>query len=243
MSETYTRRPVPSAYNQGYFSTELATIQRVLASLASSSFSLSAAAPIHYDAGTTTVSHDASGVAAGTKGDATHSARVTVDADGHVTGLTEVAITGLTGTTVQAARLTSDVSTNGGAFVTSALTLPVLTGESWTFRWVLALGTSVGASGGISFRITAPSNTGHFGVENGVRTSAPFNQTSVADPLLFATTIANEDFSASISWAVIDASFYNFTADGTVDLQFKNNGSGETAILRQASAFTAVKTG
>jgi hypothetical protein len=60
---------------------------------------------------------------------------------------------------------------------------------------------------------------------------------------VFPTAYANGDFSASDTWAIIDVSIYNITANGTVDLQFKNSGGGETAILRQASTFTAVKTG
>ncbi len=58
--------------------------------------SVTGTAPISVATGTTTpvVSHDASGVTPGTFGDGTHVARVTVDAKGHVTGASEVAITG-----------------------------------------------------------------------------------------------------------------------------------------------------
>ncbi len=243
MAETYTRLPVPADYDPAYFSTALATIQRVLAGLTVSGIA-SATAPIHYDAPTQVVSHDVSGVSASTVGDATHVARVTTDVFGHITGLSSVAITGVGGTTVQAGRLTGDVSTSGGSYVTGFGTFPVLTGESWSFRWVLFLGTSVGASGGISFQVVHATSTAGRGISVGIRGGALFPQgVSSASPIVFPTAYANADFSASDTWVVIDASIYNLTADGTVDLQFKNAGGGETAILRPASTFTAVKTG
>lgn len=60
-----------------------------------------------------TLSHAASGVTAGTYGDGTHVPQFTVDADGHVTGVTEVAITGGGGGGTTTDALTFDVT--GGA--------------------------------------------------------------------------------------------------------------------------------
>jgi len=60
-----------------------------------------------------TLSHAASGVTAGTYGDGTHVPQFTVDADGHVTGVTEVAITGGGGGGTTTDALTFDV-TGGG---------------------------------------------------------------------------------------------------------------------------------
>jgi hypothetical protein len=54
---------------------------------------VTATAPIHSTGGTTPViSHDASGVTPGTYGDATHAAQMTVDATGHVSAASSVAI-------------------------------------------------------------------------------------------------------------------------------------------------------
>ncbi len=102
------------------------------------SVDLTATAPIDYDDVTATISHDVSGVAAGTYGSATLSAVITVDEFGHITEVTEDAIAGGGGSPFDApltppfaANFTavngatfSDTST--GMFVSGAAAVPAI---------------------------------------------------------------------------------------------------------------------
>jgi len=231
--DIYTRRVSKQQFDNGWFDTEFGNIQRAFNTLVAPSTITEANISLS-DLLTDDVTIARHGFAPKLPNDATK----------FLNGVGGYTVPTLLGTVVQSARLQSDVSTAGGTYITSLLTLPVLNGESWAFRWVLALGTSVGATQGISFQIVAPTNHAHFGVENSIRSAVAFSQPSSATPIVFATGVANGDFSGSPTWAIIDASFDTFTAGGTVDLQFKNLGGGsETAIIRQASTFTAVRTG
>jgi len=91
-------------------------------------FTITTTAPVHGGPVTLGVddalalSHDDSGVVAGTYGDATHVAQITVDATGHVTDVVEVAITAAPGTSPTLNEVPS--GTINGSNVTFTLAAP-----------------------------------------------------------------------------------------------------------------------
>ena len=169
---------------------------------------------------------------------------VTVMSDGaawvELSAITTPVSSGITGTT---ARLTSDTTTAGGAYVTAGLPVSVNSGDSWSIRWVLWLGTSAAASGGIGLQITQPGASAQRGLAFGVKAGGTFaSVVSSASTLALDTSFANADFSGGDAWCVVDASFDTFSSSGSVDLQFKNDGAGETAKIKRTSAVLAYRT-
>lgn len=105
--------------------------------------SVSGVAPIHVINGSTApiVSHDVSGVSAGTYGDATHVPVVTFDVDGHATGVTLAVISGGTGTVTSVGLTMPSGYVVTGSPVTGSGTLAV-TGPNTTKGDILAFDTA-----------------------------------------------------------------------------------------------------
>jgi len=233
--DIYTRRVSKQQFDNGWFDTEFGNIQRAFNTLVApstiteSNISLS-------DVLTDDVTITRHGFAPKLPNDATK----------FLNGVGAYSVPTLLGTTTQAARLTSDVSTSAGVYLTSLLTLPVVAGESWTFRWLLVIGTTGSPSVGVSFRIVTPACHAHYAIERGIHSGAEIIVVSDATPIIFGDSgnaVADNVYSGTPTWATIEATFETFGASGTVDLQFKNlGGGGQTVLLRASSNFTAVRT-
>ena len=142
----------------------------------------------------------------------------------------------------------TDISESAGSATSMGLSQAVTNGDSWKFRWTLAIGSSAGASGGVILSLSAPTgtvftanidaSTTGTGAIKMVATSASLANVNT----LLAQQLVTFDASAATAAGsiIIDLSVVGFTGSGTVDLLFKRTSLGETMIVRAGSSLEAI---
>jgi len=226
--DRYTRRLLPAGSDpQGFWTTELQNIQRAIDAARAGGVVLTP----------------------GVYGDPTHTVQVTVDADGHITGMTEVPIAAGGGgvTTFR----TSDVSTTGtgyGSSVSTGLTQAIAVGETWHLRWTLYIRRpGGGTTGGVSLWLTtAP-------VASSVHASVlAYGNSAGMNPMFFAAlpsgtpaalvvgvgTNPNPSSAGAVP-CVVELFIRNVTGASTVDVHFAPEVAGETAVVQDGSFLVA----